>query len=150
MTKHDIEVKERNLEMFNNVVALYYILKSNNRALKLKHETYRAGEVIAQPLDFLLDIEIKSKRLLGEPLYYMLLRTIANESTDVLSETMRESLGNTFREYSLGPDGHYAKLYFAVKNAQVRSFMKGQNGDTNGIFRATDNGDDPGIPSATT
>jgi hypothetical protein len=129
MTRHEIEVKERYLESFNSTVALYYVLKSNSMSLRAKQTVYRAGEIEQQPLDFLIDVELKAKRLLGQPYYDLFLRTVYNENTEVLPEYMRVALGKVFAEYNLGPDGAYSTLYFVIKNSQVRSYMKGQNGD---------------------
>lgn len=140
MTIREVAQKERDLEAFNNVVALYYILKSNSTALRIKQAVYRADEVAALPLDFIIDVEIKTKRMLGESYYQLFLRAVYNEETEILPEYMREALGRLFQEYRLGPDGPYAKLFFAVKNEQTRSFMKEQNGrldENNGAADST-------------
>ena len=140
MTIREVAQKERDLEAFNNVVALYYILKSNSTALRVKQAVYRADEVAALPLDFIIDVEIKTKRMLGESYYQLFLRAVYNEETEILPEYMREALGRLFQEYRLGPDGAYRKLYFLVKNEQTRSFMKEQNGrldENNGAADST-------------
>jgi hypothetical protein len=112
------------METFSAVTALYYVLRANPAALRVKQSVYRADEVSAEPLDYVLDVEIKTKRALGEWYYQMFLRAVHDEHTDILPIYMREMLGRLFKEYRLGPDGPYAKLFFDVKNAQVRSFMK--------------------------
>jgi len=134
MTTSEVTLKERNMESFNTVVALYYVLKVNSMSLRVKQAVYRADEVQPQPIDFLIDVELKSRRLLGQQLYDLFLRAVCNENTEILPEYMREALGRTFLEYGLGPDGAYAKLYYRVKNEQVRSYMR----EKNGIFRADD------------
>ena len=122
------------MEVFNSVVAVYSILKSNSASLKVKQAVYRADEVEVQPIDFIIDVEIKTKRLLGNPFYQLFLRAVYNENIEILSETLREALGRTFVEYGLGTDGAYARLYYRIKNDQIRSYMREQNGN----FRASD------------
>lgn len=133
MTTIEVSQKERNLEAFNNVAALYYILKSNSMSLRTKQAVYRQDEVAAEPLDFLIDVEVKVKRAVGQRFYDIFLRAVYNENIEILSETLREALGRTFLEYGLGPDGAYRRLYYKIKNDQIRSYMKGP---ANGIFRA--------------
>jgi DNA phosphorothioation-dependent restriction protein DptG len=57
MTTYVAEQKKRDMENFNNVVALYTTLKHDTSSLRIKQAIYRADEVQAQPLDFVLDIE---------------------------------------------------------------------------------------------
>jgi hypothetical protein len=127
-----MQQKERNMEAFNSVVALYSVLKPNIMSLRVKQAIYRADEVAAEPVDFLIDVELKTKRLVGQRFYDIFLRAVLNENLEILSETLREALGRTFVEYGLGPDGAYARLYYKIKNDQIRSYMKEQNGN----FRA--------------
>lgn len=115
------------MEAFNSVVALYSILKSNSSSLRVKQAVYRADEVTAEPVDYILDVEIKVKRAVGQRFYDMFLRAVYNENLDLLSETLRETLGSTFLEYGLGPDGTYRRLFYSIKNAQMRSYLKGAN-----------------------
>lgn len=128
MTIREAELKRSWMEAFNNVVSLYSILKANSTALRVKQAVYRADEVESQPIDFVIDVEIKAKRLLGEPIYNVFLRAVFNEELEILPEYTREALGRNWISYGLGPEGAYRKLYFTVKNAQTRSFMKEQNG----------------------
>jgi len=134
MTTHELQQRERNIENFNSVVALYSVLKSNSASLRVKQVAYRADEAECLPVDYILDVEIKAKRAVGQRFYDMFLRAVYNENLEILSETLREALGRTFVEYGLGPDGAYARLYYKIKNDQIRSYMKEQNGN----FRADD------------
>ena len=135
MLTFEQQQKERNLEAFASTVALYSVLKTNSMSLRVKQVVYRADEAEALPVDFLIDVELKTKRAVGQRFYDIFLRAVYNENLDLLSEALREALGRTFLEYGLGPDGAYARLYYKVKNDQVRSYMKGV---TNGLFRADD------------
>ena len=134
MTTFEKQEKERNLEVFNNTVALYSILKANSMSLRVKQVIYRADEAESLPIDFIIDVELKAKRLVGQRFYDIFLRAVYNENIEILSETLREALGRTFVEYGLGPDGAYARLYYKIKNDQIRSYMREQNGN----FRASD------------
>ena len=134
-TINEVTQKRNYLEEFNSVVALYSILKANSTSLRVKQAVYRQDEVEALPVDFVIDVEVKVKRLVGQRFYDIFLRAVYNENTEILSETLREALGRTFAEYGLGPSGAYARLYYKIKNDQVRSYMKGV---TNGVFRADD------------
>ena len=133
MTTREVELKHSWMEAFNCVVALYSVLKANSMSLRVKQVVYRADEAEALPVDFILDVELKVKRTVGQRFYDIFLRAVYNENIEILSETLREALGRTFAEYGLGPDGTYARLYYKIKNDQVRSYMKGS---VNGIFRA--------------
>ena len=132
MTTHELQQRERNIENFNSVVALYSVLKSNSASLRVKQVAYRADEAECLPVDYILDVEIKAKRAVGQRFYDMFLRAVYNENLEILSQTLREALGRTFVEYGLGPDGAYARLYYKIKNDQIRSYMREQNGN----FRA--------------
>ena len=126
MTNHGFEKKERDMEAFNNVVALYTDLK--NTTLRVKQAIIRADELEAQPIDFVIDVELKAKRLLGEPIYNLFLRAVFIENLDLLPESTREALGKDWIGYGLGPEGTYRRLYFHIKNEQIRSFLKEHNG----------------------
>ena len=134
MLTFEQQQKERNLEAFASTVALYSTLKASSMSLRPKQVVYRADEAEALPVDFIIDIELKTRRTVGEKRYDMFLRAVYNENLDLLSETLREALGRTFLEYGLGPNGAYRRLYYKTKNDQVRSYMKEQNGN----FRADD------------
>jgi hypothetical protein len=127
MTTIDKQQRERNMESFNAVIALYSILKANSRSLRVKQVLYRADEAECLPVDFLIDVEVKAKRAVGQTFYDMFLRAVYNENTEILSETLREALGRTFLEYGLTPDGAYRRLYYSIKNEQIRSFLKEAN-----------------------
>lgn len=139
MTIREVAQKERNLEAFNTVAALYTQVKNNNPR-PVMYDTKEADSlswqdtVSAFSLDYALDVELKSKRLLGAQLCVTYLRSILNEQAEVIPSNIRESLGSYWVTNGLGPEGSYRKLFAAFKNAQMRSYLKEQNG----IFRADD------------
>ena len=138
MTTREVELKHSWMEAFDCVCALYYVLRSNSSALRTKQVMYRADEVTAEPLDFVIDVELKAKRLLGESLYNMFLRAVFSEQLGTLPEYTREALGRTFIDYGLTPEGSYRRLYYTTKNDQIRSYLKEQKNNGTGIFRAND------------
>jgi hypothetical protein len=131
MTNSEVKLKQSWMEAFNNVTALYSILKANTQALRPKQVLYRADEAETLPIDFVIDVEVKAKRLLGESIYLVFLRAVFNENLEILPEYTREALGRQWLSYGLGPEGAYRKLFFAVKNEQIRSYLKEQNGNGN-------------------
>src|ERR1700678_2865758 len=118
MTTIDKQQRERNMESFNAVIALYSILKANSRALRVKQVLYRADEAECLPVDFLIDVLVKAKRTVGQTFYVMFLRAIYNENTEILSETLREALGRTFLDYGLTRAVAYRRFEFSIKNDQ--------------------------------
>ena len=127
------------LEEYQCVMALYQVFNEGRESLRTKRAENRCDEVRAIPLDFLIDVELKAKRALPGPIYYMFLRLAAISNLEVLPEFAKLLLGRTFVEYGLGVDGSYRTLYFKAKNEQIRSYMKGM---TNGVFSTTtDNAD---------
>ena len=103
--------------MFNNVVALYSTVKHDSPKpvmynTKESDSLSWSDTVAAFSLDFLIDVETKAKRLLGEAIYLMFLRAVFNENTELLPEHTRENLGKYWLSYGLGPEGTY-QLYAA-------------------------------------
>ena len=112
------------MDEFNSVVALYAILKSNSSALRVKQAVYRQGEVAAESLDFVIDVEVKTKRAIGQQFYDLFLRAVYNENVEILPEYLREALGKAWREWSLGIEGAYKTLYFNAKQSQMREAIR--------------------------
>ena len=112
--------KSSYLEEFSNVMALYTTVTAKPERLLIKNSKY------PDDMDFMLDVELKTKRtLLNGSLYEMFLRLASKEEHELLSEPMRLALGITYREYRLGIDGPYASLYFKTKNDQIRGSLQG-------------------------
>jgi hypothetical protein len=130
MTTIEVELKRDWMEAFNNVTALYSAVKHNNPR-PVMYDTKEAdslswGDTIAAfSLDFSLDVEIKAKRLLGESIYLVFLRVVFNDSLEILPEYTREALGKYWASYGLGPEGTYRRFFAAMKNDQMRSYLKG-------------------------
>lgn len=105
--------------VYNEVMALYAAIKDTPGAIRVKRAEMRQGEVQAEPLDFLIDVELKAKRALdvrgaGWPLWQAVLDD--PQSYASLWLHAREEIGKVFQQYGLGVDGAYRMLYFRVKN----------------------------------
>lgn len=116
--------KQSWVEEFNDVAALYQVFVEGRESLRTKRAEYRCDEVQALPIDFLIDVELKAKRALPEPIYQMFLRLAATASLNVLPEAAKMILGKTWFEYGLGVEGSYKALYFTTKNEQIRNYLK--------------------------
>jgi len=135
MTTFSEKQKREGLEEYHSVAALYQVLNENRAALRVRQNMYHGEELQPLEIDFLLDVELKAKRVLPLDLLHMFSSLVANSTPELLPETARVLLGQTWKEYGLGVEGSYRVLYFKAKNAQVRSFLEESY---NGMFGATD------------
>ena|ERR1700691_2478630 len=119
--------KQSWLETFNNVTALYMLFIANPRSLRTKQATYRQDEVEALPIDFKCDVEVKARRVVGHYYYEMFTRLALIQEVKLLPEDIRLTLGQVWKEYGLGTDGAYARLYYNTNNEQIRRTMKENN-----------------------
>jgi hypothetical protein len=126
-TINELQKRDR-LDIYQVVATLYQVLNEGRDSLRTKQAVYRCDEVQAIPLDFLLDVELKSSRALPAPLYEMFLRLIALGSPELLPDAAKLLLGRTYQEYGLGVEGAYRTLYYKVKNEQIRNYLKEQHG----------------------
>jgi hypothetical protein len=105
-------------DVFLNVSALYSILKGTPQQ-GVRRAELKQGEVIAEAIDFLADVEVKAKRVLSLP-YYHLYLTLAREGNyDVFPVDSQCALGETFYRNDLNYDGAYRVLYYRAKNNQL-------------------------------
>ena len=127
----DEKQKAEALESFSSVMALYQTLRGNPSALRVRRVATKGGEVVAEAIDFLIDVEVKAGRTLSYPDYFQWLRLADTENYTLVPEENQVMLGMTWKEYGLTEEGAYRMLYFREKNNQMRGyFMKGKlNGD---------------------
>jgi hypothetical protein len=126
----DEKQKAEALESFSSVMALYQALRGNPSALRVRRVATKGGEVVAEAIDFLIDIELKAGRVLSYSDYFQWLRLADTENYNLVPEENQIALGRIWIEYGMGVEGAYRMLYFKEKNAQYRSYMKGKlNGD---------------------
>lgn len=115
------------LSMFSDVTALYQVFNESRDTHRTKRAEYRCDEVPALPIDFLMDVELKAKRVLPADIYDMFLRLTSLGQLSLLPQPAQILLGRVWKEYGLGVEGSYSKLYFKTKNDQVRNFLKEAN-----------------------
>ena len=126
----DEKQKAEALESFSSVMALYQALRGNPSALRVRRVATKGGEVVAEAIDFLIDIELKAGRVLSYPDYFQWLRLADTENYTLVPEENKVAMGRTWKEYGLTEEGAYRMLYFREKNNQMRYLMKGKlNGD---------------------
>lgn len=107
-----IDKSEKHLRVFENVRALYLVVKTaqDEHGLPLRRAAMRSnGEVAAESIDFLCDVELKAKRVLF-PIEFDMFR----EGME-LPLTAKIALGEVFQRCKLGVGGDYKSLYFHVK-----------------------------------
>jgi len=125
MNKFGCYRKVRPEDSFESVTALYRTLLDGRASLKVRRTELGANEeVSADPLDFLMDVEIKAKRTLQPTIYAMFLRLSADNDYALLPTEHKKALGTVWDESNLGVCGDYKSLYFRVKNAQMREALR--------------------------
>jgi hypothetical protein len=106
-------------EVFYNVLALYHTLKGDNRPQSIRRAEMKQGEVTAEPIDFLADVEIKARRLLSPKYYHFFLRVGSMGDYHIMPRELKQTLGLLFLRSDLNYDGAYRVLYFRAKNNQL-------------------------------
>ena len=107
-------------DVFSNVMALYSVLKNGGRPQSIRRAELKQGEVIAEPIDFISDVEIKTKRLLNSTQYRLLMKFVADDKYDSVPKTIKQQLGLLFLRSDMNYDGAYRILYFRAKNNQLQ------------------------------
>lgn len=112
---------------YQETMALYAAIKDTPGIMRVRRAEMRQGEVQAEPIDFVIDVELKARRALQQdidPVYAVAewLRILdAPEQYATLPVAIREEIGNEFLSCGLGVDGAYRMLYWRVKNRQAFS-----------------------------
>ena len=107
-------------DIFTNVSALYYILKSGGTPRVLRRAEMKQGQVASEPVDFLADYEVKSKRILNPTQYRLLLKYAGEGNYEGVPKTLKQLLGRTFLQNDLNFDGAYRSLYWQAKNNRLQ------------------------------
>ena len=121
----DEKQKAEALESFSSVMALYQVLRGNPSALRVRRVATKGGEVVAEAIDFLIDIELKAGRVLSYPDYFQWLRLADTENYTLVPEENKVAMGRTWKEYGLTEEGAY-RMLFREKNNQMRAIKTGQ------------------------
>lgn len=107
-------------DVFFNVFALYYALRSENRPQSVRRAELKQGEVTAEGIDFIADVEIKSKRVLAPEQYRRLMSLVEKDRYNDVPATYRQSLGSLFLRSDMNYDGAYRVLYYRAKNNRLQ------------------------------
>lgn len=125
----------RSEDTFKNVIALYSSLVENRQNMRVKQVEVNAhGEVTAEPMDFIFDVEKKAKRVLSPYQYTLFYLYSANGAPQLIPADVQLALGTVWYESELDLDGPYRSLYFRVKNRMDREMMNTEmtNGSDDG------------------
>jgi hypothetical protein len=123
----DEKQKAEALGAYSSVIALYQVLRGNPSTIRVKRAIARGGEVTAEALDFLIDVELKAGRVLNGPDYMQWIRLADTENYNLVPEENQEVLGEQWKAYGLTEEGAYHTLY--AKNKLVRVTKGKLNGD---------------------
>jgi len=118
----EFEVKERDpKEVFRNVVTLYSVLQGRRQHLRVRRAALNLrGEVRAEAIDFLADVELKARRVLSPQEFKAFLERVHTETTDKTPVSIQMLLGELWNRYDLNFDGPYGSLYFMIRNEQEK------------------------------
>lgn len=103
-------------------MALYALLRTSN-TIRVRRADMKSGEITAEPIDFVCDIEMKAKRILDQD--WSALKEWQKvmddpDSYDTLPLDVQTLLGFSFSVNQLGVDGDYRRLYWRAKQEQDR------------------------------
>jgi hypothetical protein len=107
-----IDKSEKYKRVFEDVRALYLVVREaqEERGLPLRRAAIRSnGEVAAEAIDFLCDVELKAKRVLPPVEFDMLQLGLE------ITSGSKSALGEVFLKCKLGVSGDYKSLYFHTK-----------------------------------
>lgn len=106
-------------DVFSNVMALYCVLKNENRPQSIRRAELKQGEVTAEPIDFIADVEVKAKRILTPDQYRRLMSLTSQDRYNEVPPKYKQALGVLFLRSAMNYDGDYRVLYFRAKNNQL-------------------------------
>jgi hypothetical protein len=117
-----IDKTEKYQHVFESVFALYQVVKTaqEEHGLPLRRAAIRSnGEVAAEAIDFLCDVELKAKRVLFPTEF-----EVFKAGLD-LPVAAKIDLGEMFYRCRLGMGGDYKNLYFHVKQVMDSKPLSG-------------------------
>ena len=119
MPKTEIAEEMAFKDTFLNVMTLYAVLKAQP-SLSIHRAELRQGEVTAEGIDFLADVEIKAKRILTPPEFRRLMEAVDQDTLGSVPTHVQQQLGLIFLRSKLNYDGDYRVLYFRAKNDRLQ------------------------------
>lgn len=123
MSKERVETQTYQ-DAFLNVMALYSALKAQPVQGVRRAELNQAGEVKPEMVDFMMDVEIKSRRILTPFRYRQLLALALEDKYDQMPIDLQNDLGQLFLRSNLNYDGDYRVLYFQAKNEHLSNAVE--------------------------
>jgi len=129
----EVSQEDRWRTVYEEVMALYAAIKDTPGAIRVRRAEMRQGEVKAEPIDFIIDVELKGDAVLHEnPIGLAGWAHVLGHPEDymLINNDIKRTLGQIIDSARLGVDGDYRKLYFRVKN-HSQNFKQE---DTNAIF----------------
>lgn len=113
-------------ESYLAAMAAYAIIRTTNLA-QVRRAEMRQGEIKAEPIDFVCDIEVRAKKTLTDRNELILWWDVLEEPDRYpdLPEYLQETLGMAFQQYDLSIAGPYRQLYFRLKNQSDRRRLNG-------------------------
>jgi hypothetical protein len=106
-------------DTFLNVLALYTALKGMP-SQGVRRAELKQGEVTPEAIDFIADVEIKSKRTLPPHYYRRLMYLVSMDRYQELPVDVQSELGQVFLKSNMNYDGDYRVLYYRAKNARLQ------------------------------
>lgn len=106
-------------DTFLNVMTLYAVLKAQP-SLSIHRAELKQGEVTAEGVDFLADVEIKAKRVLNPTQFRLLMKFAGEDKLASVPATIQQQLGLIFLRSKMNYDGDYRVLYFRAKNDRLQ------------------------------
>jgi hypothetical protein len=101
--------------VYGEVMALYAALQ-DSQDFQVRRAEMKQGEVRAEPLDFIMDVDLKAARYLNSTGASIMWGKVMRQPEYKLPLDLREGLGEVFFFSNLGIEGHYKTLYFRTKN----------------------------------
>lgn len=109
--KNQLEVWK---ETCTSALALYLALKDSH-LIRVKRAEVKQGGVPAEPIDFCADVAM---RLASYPA--AIVEALLVDPANPLLTAASVLVGKKLEDSDLGPTGHYATLYFKIKNQSDR------------------------------
>jgi len=126
-------------EAYLAAMAAYAIIRTTNLA-QVRRAEMRQGEVKAEPIDFVCDVETRAKLTLTDHNELLLWWDVLEEPDRYpgLPEYMQEELGLAFTLFDLGISGPYRQLYFRLKNQSDRRRLNATQGTSDTDYTGGD------------
>lgn len=123
MKAHDISLQDEYLLTFKLVSNLYSYFVEGGQRLVAMAARQRGASVLASPLDFKIDVDLKAARAGLSPIDYSEWLRLGPdpEGFEHLPERMKIALGRTWHLGGLHKDGAYSSLFHNAEKSNARA-----------------------------